>query len=67
MAEKYVKIAILKQKGGFLKKKTAFYLVAGLGFEPKTFGLCLPLQLSLLPQTEFVVWTFPSPFPTSRD
>jgi hypothetical protein len=25
----------------------ASYLVAGVGFEPTTFGLCLPLQLSL--------------------
>lgn len=38
-------------------------LVAGLGFEPKTFGLCLLLQLSLLLTflflSGFVVWTMP--------
>jgi len=27
--------------------KLSFKLVAGAGFEPATFGLCLPLQLSL--------------------
>lgn len=37
-------------------------LVAGGGFEPPSFGLCLPLQLSLLPLPEFGVWTFPSPY-----
>ena len=38
-------------------------MVAGLGFEPRTFGLCVPLQLSLLRQMtdEFVVWTISSP------
>jgi len=33
-----------------------------VGFEPTTSGLCIPLQISLLPIiSEFVVWTFPSP------
>src|SRR5205807_1661726 len=43
-------------------------MVAGVGFEPTTFGLCLPLQLSLLRHYDFggfVVWTFPSPLPPS--
>lgn len=34
--------------------------IAGAGFEPATFGLCVPLQLSL-PENQFVVWTFSSP------
>jgi hypothetical protein len=38
-------------------------LVAGHGFEPWTFGLCLPLQLSLpqLRRIGLLVWTVPSP------
>ena len=44
-------------------------MVAGLGFEPRTFGLCVPRQLSLPPfaslceakRVGFVVWTIPSP------
>ena len=36
-------------------------LVAGVGFEPTTFGLCLPLRLlPLLFFKAFVVWTIPS-------
>jgi hypothetical protein len=38
-------------------------MVAGSGFEPLTFGLCLP-STTFVAQTrrvQFVVWTFPSP------
>ena len=52
---KYSITSVSKQSG---KKK----MVAGVGFEPTTSGLCIPLQISLLPIiSEFVVWTFPSP------
>ncbi len=36
-------------------------VVAGGGFEPPTFGLCVPRQLSLPGLLQFVVWTFSSP------
>jgi len=44
-------------------KRMSASLVAGAGFEPATFGLCLPLRLSplILRIGSFVVWTFSSP------
>ena len=36
------------------------YLVAGEGFEPSTFGLCVPLRFRCR-RNRFVVWTFSSP------
>ncbi len=42
-------------------------MVAREGFEPTTFGLCVPLQFSLPDfkisdlKTQFVVWTLSSP------
>ena len=48
-------------------------MVAGVGFEPTTFGICVPRQLSLLRLAsaslagEFVVWTIPSPCLTTCD
>jgi len=36
-----------KKKGCGIYHNPLLFLVAGAGFEPTTFGLCLPLQLSL--------------------
>ncbi|MEB3181327.1 MAG: hypothetical protein VKL59_20170 [Nostocaceae cyanobacterium] len=38
-----------------------FHLVAGDGFEPSTFGLCLPSTAFAAWNNQFVVWTVPSP------
>ncbi|MEH2218043.1 MAG: hypothetical protein V7K72_13190 [Nostoc sp.] len=38
-----------------------FDLVAGSGFEPLTFGLCLPTTTLVAQLYWFVVWTVPSP------
>ncbi len=47
---------ISKQKG--LANSQAFLeMVAGVGFEPTTFGLCLPLQLSLLRHILTDLWS----------
>ncbi len=40
-------------------------LVAGLGFEPKTFGLCLLLQLSLLRHKSWRIYSPDYTFPPS--
>ncbi|NEQ87496.1 MAG: hypothetical protein F6K26_48065 [Moorea sp. SIO2I5] len=40
-----------------------FYLVAGGGFEPPTFGLCVPTTTFVAWIFQFVVWTVPSPSP----
>ena len=38
------------------------FLVAGVGFEPTTFGLCVPTTAFAASSTdEFGVWTFSSP------
>ncbi len=38
-----------------------FDLVAGSGFEPLTFGLCLPSTAFAAWINQFVVWTVPLP------
>lgn len=37
------------------------FLVAGAGFEPATFGLCVPTTAFAAPMSGFGVWTFSSP------
>ncbi|HOW87503.1 MAG TPA: recombinase family protein [Candidatus Omnitrophota bacterium] len=46
------------------KPSSPVQMVAGAGFEPATFGLCILLRFSplCLAVGRFVVWTIPSPF-----
>src|SRR5260221_5562215 len=39
--------------------------IPGVGFEPTTSRLCIPLRLSPPESSRFVVWTFPSSFGAS--
>jgi hypothetical protein len=63
-AEGYLEAELTGLYAGLVKLAVGMMLknvVAGEGFEPSTFGLCVPRQLSLPGGNQFVAWTFSSP------